>query len=181
MAKTYGKHDKVSTRSTTRIKQVSAKNKNDPICLSTNTKENYDDQTAVHENLKSKIDPMAHENLKSEIDKKSHEQLKLDVTHKNSKVQSKLPKDKIKHMNPMKLCTMLMFGASVKIINSKEIFNELEPLMKQNSIQDDNSLDQYILEIKILSPQTSLSSGSIKSIRQNLELIDLMEDDKNND
>lgn len=92
--------------------------------------------------------------MKSKIDQTAHKNLKLDVAHKNPKVQSKLPKNKIKHMNPMKLCAMLMFGASVKIINSGGIFNELEPLIKQKSIQDDDSLDQYIQETKILSPQT---------------------------
>lgn len=43
LARTYGNHDKVSIRSTTRIKQVSAKNKKNSICLSINTKENDDD------------------------------------------------------------------------------------------------------------------------------------------
>ena len=85
------------------------------------------------------------------------------------------------HVNPLKLCAILMFGAGVNIINSGGSFNELKPLIEHKSIQDDNSLDQYILETKIQSPQTSLKSGSIKSIRQNLELIDLIEDDNDDD
>ena len=57
----------------------------------------------------------------------------------------------------------------------------MKPLIEHKSIQDDNNFDQYILETKIQSPQTSLQSGSIKSIRRNLELIDLIEDDNDDD
>ena len=57
----------------------------------------------------------------------------------------------------------------------------MKPLIEHKSIQDNNSLDQYILETKIQSPQISLQSGSIQSIRRNLELIDLIEDDNDDD
>ena len=84
LARTYGKHDKVSTRSSARIKQVSAEEK----------------KTTVHENLKQGNDQTA-----------VHENLKLKDTPDNPKIpkiQSKLPKNKVKQVNQLKLCTILI-------------------------------------------------------------------------
>ena len=68
----------------------------------------------VHENLKQGNDQTVHENLKPK---------ETPDTHKIPKIQSRLPKNKVKHVNLLKLCAILMFEAGVKIINSGGRFN----------------------------------------------------------
>lgn len=107
----YGKHDKVSTRSSKRSIHVSK----------------AEIGSTIHGNpklrsKKAQIENMIHENPIQQPES-------VKNTHKNNMSNNNRANKINKGRNPMKLWEILMFGTGVGIINSGGMLNSLEPLI----------------------------------------------------
>ena len=72
-------------------------------------------------------------------------------------------------------------GTTSLIVNSGGIFNLMEPLIRLDITESKKNVRKFILETEIQSPTQSLQSESIKKIRKQPEIMDIVKYDNDDD